>query len=157
MKAFTTWVVALILLLGLTYVGFETGAFVYLWTVDISKLCFAIFAIFTYSFLRLGKLLYDRKEGKQITDNDLDPGFESCDISTALGMLGTVIGFIFMSSSFVNVNFTGVESVRELFTLATTGMSTALYTTAVGLVSSILLRAGYYSTQRMVDHESKKV
>lgn len=143
------WVLLALALLACTYFSFEMGGLAFLWEADVSKMSFLIIAVFVHSFIQLGRTLYRYYKGSKITDHELDPGFESCDATMAIGMLGTVIGFIIMTSSFVKVDFQGVESVKHLFALATTGISTALYTTAAGLVASILLRVCYYITSRL--------
>ena len=59
----------------------------------------------------------------------------------ALGMIGTVIGFILMlGSSFESLNVSDTTSVKTALTDMALGMSTALYTTLVGLVCSQALK-----------------
>lgn len=157
MKAFIAWVAGLVALLGAAYFGFELSAFDFMWFADISKMSFICLGVFSYGYLRLGRLLFRRYQGQEINDNDLDPGFEAADTIMALGMLGTVIGFIAMASSFTSIDFAGVESVKQLFAVATKGMSTAMYTTAAGLACAIPLRTLYYITQRTVKHDSSEV
>jgi hypothetical protein len=56
-----------------------------------------------------------------------------------LGMLGTVIGFIFMASFIgASPNF-DFDQVQNLLKLMTQGMAIALYTTLVGLVANLWL------------------
>lgn len=139
------WYVTTVLLLGLTYFSFEAGLIRLMWEADLSKLSFVILIVFINGYVRLGRLLH---RDSPITDDDLDPGYEACDQSMALGMLGTVIGFIAMTMTFTGVDINDIENIKQLFSIATHGMSTALLTTAAGLVSSILLRAGYYLAGR---------
>ncbi len=139
------WYAAVILLLGVAYFAFEAGFIMYLWQADLSKLSFCIILIFVKAFTRLGYILH---QDRSPTEHDLDPGYEDCDLSMALGMLGTVIGFIAMTVAFSGVDINDIENIKELFSIATHGMSTALLTTAAGLVSSIILRVSYYLTGR---------
>lgn len=134
---------------GISYFAFEGGFFNYVWSVDSSKLCFIILALFSAAYLKLGYLSYLKDyRGQLIYPEDLDLGYEVADMSMALGMLGTVIGFIVMSSSFTSIDFSDINNIKDLFKLATNGMSTALYTTAFGLVSNILLRASHFLFQK---------
>jgi biopolymer transport protein ExbB/TolQ len=58
-----------------------------------------------------------------------------------MGMIGTVIGFILMlGGSFESLNVADTGSVKTALTDMALGMSTALYTTLVGLVCSQLLK-----------------
>jgi hypothetical protein len=56
-----------------------------------------------------------------------------------LGMLGTVIGFIVMSSSIGASSSFDFDQVQNLLKLMTQGMAIALYTTLVGLVANLWL------------------
>lgn len=147
-RRLSLWFLLLAALLGVTYFGFEAGLLAHVWDVDVSKLSFVITVLFYSFYLRLGYLIYRDDE---TTVEDLEPGYEAAEMSMALGMLGTVIGFIMMTGSFAGVDFSSIENVKQLFELATTGMSTALYTTAAGLVSSIVLRASHYALQRRLE------
>ena len=147
---FAVWFLSLATLFGGGYFAFEAGFFHHVYEVDASKLCFVILALFLFGYCRLGYMLFNYDDN-DITTDQLDTGFELADMSMATGMLGTVIGFIIMSTSFTTVDFSDIENIKDLFKLATDGMSTALYTTAFGLVSSIILRASHFITQRVVD------
>lgn len=146
-NGFSLWLVALMAILGSFYFLYESEMIMHIVKSDISKLSILITSIFMVYFLRLGFLL---KKGISCVKS-LDPGYEAADISMALGMLGTVIGFIAMTGSFVGVDTSDPNSVKELFNLATIGMSTALYTTAIGLISSIILRVSHYIVQRSLE------
>lgn len=147
-RLFMLWFLSFLGILGITYFSFEGGLLSYVWNVDISKLSFVILVLFFSFYIRLGYLTYNEYT---VNLSDLEPGYEAAEMSMALGMLGTVIGFIAMTSSFAGVDFSNVENVKELFEIATTGMSTALYTTAVGLISSLVLRASHYLFQRKLE------
>lgn len=142
---FEFWLLLLVALIGAAYFGFESGTIQHIWDSDSSKLSFVIAALFSFSFLKLGYLTF---RNPFIQQQHIDDGYEAADMSMAIGMLGTVIGFILMTQAFAGVDFSSVENVKELFKLSTSGMSTALYTTAAGLVSSITLRVMYYLTER---------
>jgi len=139
------WYIVAILIVGAAYFSFEAGLIMFLWNADVSKLSFLIIALFIKSYTKLGVLLHSNKK---VTFDDLDSGYEDSELSMAIGMLGTVIGFIVMTTAFAGVDLSVVENIKELFGIATSGMSTALLTTAAGLVSSIILRTSYYLTGR---------
>jgi biopolymer transport protein ExbB/TolQ len=54
-------------------------------------------------------------------------------------MIGTVVGFIIMIQCF-NTFDPNTGNVMKLFTKVSTGLGTALYTTATGLVCSLALK-----------------
>jgi biopolymer transport protein ExbB/TolQ len=63
----------------------------------------------------------------------------------SLGMIGTVIGFIYMLNiSFGNLGTANTTALKQALETMGTGMGTALYTTATGLVCSLLLRLQIY-------------
>jgi flagellar motor component MotA len=64
-----------------------------------------------------------------------------------LGLLGTVIGFIFMLAPLTNVQTIDVGQMREVLASMSGGMAVALYTTLCGLVGGILLKLQYYFLQ----------
>lgn len=57
-----------------------------------------------------------------------------------IGMIGTVIGFIMMLVGFTDVDTSSVEKIQDLLGSMSGGMSTALYTTLVGLICSQALK-----------------
>ena len=61
------------------------------------------------------------------------------DVLIRLGLIGTIVGFIMMLSSFVTGPAPSDDNIQELLITMSTGMGTALYTTFAGLVGSTLL------------------
>jgi hypothetical protein len=71
-------------------------------------------------------------------------GHFSTDVLLRLGLLGTIIGFIFMLLPVADIkDFDGAVMQRLLASMSG-GMAVALYTTLAGLVSSTLLRFQYH-------------
>ena len=60
-----------------------------------------------------------------------------------LGLLGTVVGFVLMLNSVGAVESFDTSDVQRIMTLMSQGMGVALYTTLVGLVTSMVLGAQY--------------
>lgn len=147
---FLLWLVSLVTIIGGVYFGFESGIITHVVEVDASKLSILISILFLVAYIRLGAYLFDLKPMIGGLDEMLEPGYEMADTCMSLGMLGTVVGFILMTKEFANVDFSDVANIQDLFGLATTGMSTALYTTATGLIAAIILRASHYLTGRLL-------
>ena len=59
----------------------------------------------------------------------------------ALGMVGTVTGFLLMlGTSFTDIDVTNSASLQDALINMALGMSTALYTTLIGLLCSLLIK-----------------
>lgn len=67
-------------------------------------------------------------------------GLYAADLLYKLGMLGTVIGFVFMLGSMDELQAVDPDSLRNALQQMTGGMAIALLTTIAGLVCGILLR-----------------
>ena len=107
---------------------------------DITRLSFAILGVFFISSAYVGWLTYKRSKGL-VVKVGVNIGWFITELLLALGMIGTVIGFILMlGGSFENLNISDTGSVKTALTDMAIGMSTALYTTLVGMVCSQILK-----------------
>ena len=110
------------------------GMFAELYEKDVTKLVSSI-GLYVFTSLYIGKLTLDYKNGK-----DIDPigiGWFISESMLALGMIGTVAGFILMlGSSFEGLDVDDISSLKQTLTEMAIGMSTALYTTLTGLIFS---------------------
>lgn len=68
-----------------------------------------------------------------------------------LGLLGTVVGFIFMSLQLSRMPGFDIEHVQALLSQMTQGMAIALYTTLVGLAANLWLGLQLLLLDRMAD------
>ena len=87
----------------------------------------------------------DKLSGRQ------EIGFLISDLMLRLGLLGTVIGFIFMLGPLASIQTIDVSSMRSVLSTMSGGMAIALYTTLVGLIGGILLRLQYFFVERSVE------
>jgi hypothetical protein len=67
-----------------------------------------------------------------------------CDVLLRLGLLGTIVGFIFMLLPIAEMEVFDAGMVQQLLTSMSGGMAVALYTTLAGLVTSTLLKLQYH-------------
>jgi len=124
--------------ISLTIMGISHyfGLFYELYEKDVTKISFGIIALYIFTSLYIGKLTMDYKEGENI-DSGLGVGWFISESMLALGMIGTVAGFILMlGSSFEGLDVEDTASLKETLTDMAMGMSTALYTTLTGLIFS---------------------
>tara|TARA_B100000900_G_scaffold309843_1_gene268573 strand:- start:4604 stop:5053 length:450 start_codon:yes stop_codon:yes gene_type:complete len=107
---------------------------------DITRLSFVILGVFFAGSIFVGWLTYKRSRGKSV-EAGTNIGWFITELLLALGMIGTVIGFILMlGGSFESLNIADTGSVKTALTDMAIGMSTALYTTLVGMVCSQILK-----------------
>jgi flagellar motor component MotA len=78
-------------------------------------------------------------------------GWFVSDMMLKLGLLGTIIGFIFMLASVANIADFDVSNMQKILQHMSNGMGTALYTTLAGLICSILSAMQYHMIDRHVD------
>lgn len=106
-----------------------------LWQADQTKLSFFILAVWLVS--SISALLYILKP-KLVS---LDILWFSGESMITLGLIGTVCGFLIMLfTAFANIDVSSTESLQDALAFMAMGMSTALSTTLVGLVSSLHLK-----------------
>ena len=80
-------------------------------------------------------------------------GWFTAEIMLKMGLLGTIIGFIFMLGSVANITDFDIGSMQKILKHMSTGMGTALYTTLAGLICSILASLQY----QMIDRHSDNI
>ena len=68
-----------------------------------------------------------------------------------LGLLGTVIGFIFMLNSVAQMETTDLNAAKLMLTQMSGGMRIALFTTLAGLSSGLILGVQYQLLDRAAD------
>jgi len=126
------WLIISGIVVGFVFLVINDG-FNYINESDFTKLSFVIFIGFIYFSIKTGLSTF-----KGI--DKLDASRFAVGVFTKLGMVGTVLGFISMlSTCFANVNFQSIASIQSVLGQMVTGMSTALVTTAAGLICSLLL------------------
>lgn len=80
-----------------------------------------------------------------------ETGWFIADLMVRLGLLGTVIGFIFMLGSISQLSSVDLQALQQLLTNMSGGMRIALYTTLTGLGAGILLGMQYRLLDQAVD------
>jgi hypothetical protein len=107
---------------------------------DITRLSYLIISIFLCTSIWIGTKTY--KVGiLQDYEQKSDVGWFISESCLALGMVGTVTGFLIMlGTAFANVDVTNAATLQQALADMAVGMSTALWTTLVGLVSSLIIK-----------------
>ena len=141
--------------IALGTVAYHFSFFHHLYREDTTRIGFIILGILILTSLWLGKKVYSLKNN-QVTSKEAVNGFstgwfiaESC---LVLGLVGTVTGFILMlGTAFTELDVTNIQSVQNALIKMSLGMSTALYTTLVGLISSLIIKIQLVTIERQIE------
>jgi hypothetical protein len=135
-KFWKWWTVANIGVLALILSQYSYNIIELLLLADVTYLSFLIAAI-AFSFI-IG-ILFNYKKIVESGQNDLY--WFASDAVLSLGMVGTIIGFLMvLGQAFIGIDPSSIESMTGAITILATGMSTALTTTLVGLITSIWMK-----------------
>lgn len=117
------------------------GIFEMLKIADPTYISFAILTLHVFTVLWIGYLTYQ----KDNSNNEI-LWFIS-ETQLGLGMLGTLIGFIIMFSGVFGQEITA-ENLKDAIASIAIGVSTAIWTTLVGLASGMLLKTLIINLER---------
>lgn len=137
-KPFLLWWIQVVTIFFACFFIYSYDWFYALYNSDQTKISFLIILVFLGASITVGFLSYKIKTKSNKLSNYV---WFSSETMVTLGLIGTVAGFLLMlSSAFDNLDVKNVENVQEVITDMSLGMSTALCTTLVGLVCSVLTK-----------------
>ena len=137
-RSFLLWWVQTVAISFASFFIYTFEWFDALYNSDQTKISFLIITIFIIASVTVGYLSYRNSKNFNKLSNYV---WFSSETMATLGLIGTVAGFLLMlSSAFDNLDVKNVENVQEVITDMSLGMSTALCTTLVGLVCSVLTK-----------------
>jgi hypothetical protein len=146
MIAFVKWWFLFVLMVIGCFFAYSFEMHLKIWENDSTKLSCLILAIFSYMTIWCGSKTFFLGMGKKkITANLEEVGWFVSDLLLTIGMIGTVVGFIMMLGGFATIDIANSKSIQELIGNLGLGMSTALYTTLIGLICSALLKLQYFN------------
>lgn len=148
------------LVLGVTtIVLWKENLFTAVWCIDWTKICFSIYALFALSTIYTGRLSFALSRNKLLNISWLRRRLKVlwyvADQLLTIGMIGTVLGFIAMLSSLFGTTTFTPAMIPAIISKMTSGMSVALYTTASGLICSLLLKTQLIDLEQQVDYEEE--
>lgn len=146
------------LIFCLTVLGFGTLYYFnihsQLYYADVTKLSFLIIIIFMFTSVWIGRKTYDL-ETNSVIDEKIDVGWFIAETCLALGMIGTVTGFLYMlGAAFEDIDISNAQTLQDALASMARGMSTALYTTLTGLIASLIIKiqlVNYEVSEKLVD------
>ena len=122
---------------------------------DITRITFIIVAILVWQTIacgfEIGKTRFAWETGKP--NPILERGWFFSDIVLSLGMIGTVAGFMMMLTGFATLDFSDIEATQGMVARLGAGMATALSTTLIGLIASVLLKLQFFMLERTLERE----
>ncbi len=159
MITFYRWLVLFSLIVFGVLVCFYTGVVEEINRGDFTKISFIIFLIFFSLSVYIGRLSYIIDKVTNIKKKYIDDIIDKSEIGwffshlfLTMGMTGTVFGFIYMlQMNLIDFQPGNVASLREPLSQMTGGVSAALYTTASGLVSSVLLQLQLFNLKMKIN------
>ena len=140
--------------IALSTVAYHFGFFHHLYREDTTRIGFFILGILILTSLWVGKKVHSLKfkwEGPEDAIDKLSSGWFIAESCLVLGLIGTVTGFILMlGTAFTELDVTNITSVQNALIKMSLGMSTALYTTLVGLISSLVIKIQLVTIERQL-------
>ena len=138
-------------------VAYHFNFFHHLYREDITRIGFIILTILVLTTLWLGKKVYSLKSkwaGVEEAIEQFSSGWFIAESCLVLGLIGTVTGFILMlGTAFTELDVTNITSVQNALVKMSLGMSTALYTTLVGLISSLIIKIQLVAIERQIERQ----
>ena len=133
------WLIVCLTMLGMgicVYFNVHTN----IYNADVTKLSFLIIVIFICTSIWIGNKTYIVGVLEDY-DQRPDVGWFIAEACLALGMVGTVTGCLLMlGTAYANVDVTNSVTLQNALSEMAVGMSTALYTTLIGLVCSLIIK-----------------
>lgn len=121
------------------------GMWTHIAQVDVTYISFIIMGVWAITTCFIGKYHFTGNREKF-----LPVGWFLAEVCLSLGMLGTVSGFLIMLvTSFESIDVTNTQTLQEAISSMALGMGTALYTTMIGIVTSLFIKS------QLVNLESK--
>ena len=140
---------------ALATVAYHFGFFHHLYREDTTRIGFVILGILLLTTLWVGKKTYSLKKnwhGAEEAVEEFSSGWFIAESCLVLGLIGTVTGFILMlGTAFTELDVTNITSVQGALVKMSLGMSTALYTTLVGLISSLAIKIQLVTIERQIE------
>ena len=140
---------------ALTTIAYHFGFFHHLYREDTTRIGFFILGILLLTTLWVGKKTYSLKKnwsGPIEAIKEFSSGWFIAESCLVLGLIGTVTGFILMlGTAFTELDVTNITSVQGALVKMSLGMSTALYTTLVGLISSLVIKIQLVTIERQIE------
>lgn len=143
---FLRWLLIVVPLAVIMFLAGQMGFYKELYLKDKSWLSYTTLVIFVLSTVWCGRMTY------RMDDKHIEFGWFMSDQCLTLGMIGTVVGFLMMLTGGVDpAHAKDISSVQSILAKFSIGLSTALYTTLVGLICSMFLKLQLFNLAHTIE------
>jgi hypothetical protein len=147
-KPFYIWWVTNLAVASGVFWAWHTGIITKIWYDDVTLITSALAVLYVITTGLIGYVAYT----KDYTSKIVDACWFLSEQMLALGMLGTVVGFIYLLSSGISsASVSDPTSLATLLANMSVGLGIALYTNAVGILASLISKTLLYAVT--YDHE----
>ena len=151
---FRWWLFICLLAIG-AYFGIHFDVFSTIFNTDKTYLSSVILLLFTGSTLLTGYRTWLFNYRKTYTDTKV--GWFCGEVMFALGMIGTLIGFVLVfGDALAHIDLEDQANKAKIIADMGIGISTAIYTTLAGLVCTILLWIQLINLEYGFDHHEEE-
>jgi hypothetical protein len=134
--------------------GLFFGIWTHIWEVDLTRISFLLIFVWATTTTFIGYNHFN--QNKKSIQNFLPVGWFLSEVCLTLGMIGTVSGFLIMLvSAFSGIDLTNTTTLQSALSDMALGMGTALYTTLVGLISSLFIKSQLVNLEHLLNKDGK--
>lgn len=135
------WVTNLAVITGVFW-AWHHGIVATIWQDDVTMITTALSVMFVLTNILVGYVAYTKDFSSKI----VDACWFLSEQMLALGMLGTVVGFIYLLTTGISsASVTDPTSLATLLASMSVGLGIALYTNAVGILASLITKGMLYA------------
>lgn len=140
-KPFYIWWLTNLAVASGVFWAYQQGIVQKIWHDDVTMITSALAVLYIITTGLIGYIAYI----KDFTSKLVDACWFLSEQMLALGMLGTVVGFIYLlSSGITSASVTDPTSLATLLANMSVGLGIALYTNAVGILASLISKSLLY-------------
>jgi len=152
---FLKWWLFVCVHIVIAFTAYKFNFFQELLEKDSTKLSFFLLLILLVVTFWIGSKIFfytrNKVESKEDLINDLSIFWFIGEACLAIGLVGTVTGFIIMlGTTFIGLDVSNTSSMQDALVKMSIGMSTALYTTLIGLLSSLSIKVQIINFERAI-------
>lgn len=135
------------------YFAFAAGLPQTIWRTDATHMTSVIAVMFVISCLYLGFASWRFREGAGVATAEADSGLGrvAAYVVTLIGLLGTAIGLMMQVKAMGAIDVSNPQNIVNFIATIGTALSTALYSTACGIIASVGITAMYANIDYFLD------
>lgn len=136
------WLFACLSVIGLVMASMF-GFFQFMLKIDHSYLGFAVITIYLFTSVWIGLMTYHARHGDQLFARHLHTCRYISEMLMGLGMVGTLIGYLFMVKAMTGgaINVADAAAAQKTILNLANGLGTSSIVTLVGLIGAIGIKA----------------